>query len=97
MITDLLFLYTFDLLINIGQLLNLFMIAKKKRIHLGYCRLIRRHMAMNKQNSTLPLVCLICGDVACGINFKVRSCGSCKIFFRRHKQKPQVRKHTDLH
>jgi len=54
-------------------------------------------MAMNKRNSTLPLVCLICGDVACGINFNVRSCGSCKIFFRRHKTSPQVRKQIDFH
>ena len=52
---------------------------------------------MNKRNSTLPLVCLICGDVACGINFNVRSCGSCKIFFRRHKTSPQVRKQIDFH
>jgi len=96
MITDLLCI--FKLLINIGQLLlNSFLIAKKKRIYLGYCRFIRRRMAMNKRNSTLPLVCLICGDVACGINFNVRSCGSCKIFFRRHKTSPQVRKQIDFH
>lgn len=44
-------------------------------------------MVLTKRNAGLPLICLICGDVARGINFDVMSCMSCKAFFRRHAAK----------
>ena len=47
-------------------------------------------MMANKRTSGLPLICLICGDVARGMNFDVMTCMSCKIFFRRHALKPKV-------
>jgi len=45
---------------------------------------------LTKRNCNLPLVCLVCGDTARGINFNVMSCLSCKTFFRRHGNKPKV-------
>ncbi|CAF1202936.1 unnamed protein product [Adineta ricciae] len=42
---------------------------------------------VTKRNCGLPLICLVCGDVARGINFDVMTCMSCKTFFRRHSQK----------
>jgi hypothetical protein len=38
----------------------------------------------------LPLICLICGDVARGMNFGVMSCIGCKCFFQRNALKPLV-------
>jgi hypothetical protein len=37
-----------------------------------------------KRITHLPLICLICGDVARGMNFDVMTCMSCKAFFRRN-------------
>ncbi|CAF3187795.1 unnamed protein product [Rotaria sp. Silwood2] len=37
-----------------------------------------------KRKAGVPLICLVCGDVARGINFDVMTCMSCKVFFRRH-------------
>jgi hypothetical protein len=45
---------------------------------------------VTKRTSGLPLICLICGDVARGINFDVMTCMSCKTFFRRHALKSKV-------
>ncbi|UJR09480.1 hypothetical protein I4U23_013718 [Adineta vaga] len=42
---------------------------------------------VTKRTCGLPLICLVCGDVARGINFDVMTCMSCKTFFRRHAQK----------
>ncbi|CAF1526273.1 unnamed protein product [Rotaria sp. Silwood1] len=39
---------------------------------------------VTKRTCGLPLICLVCGDVARGINYDVMTCVSCKIFFRRH-------------
>jgi len=44
-----------------------------------------------KRKSALPLICLICGDVARGINFNLMTCMSCKTFFRRHALKSKVK------
>ena len=45
---------------------------------------------VTKRTCGLPLICLICGDKARGINFNVMSCMSCKTFFRRHATKLHV-------
>jgi len=45
---------------------------------------------LTKRNCNLPLVCLVCGDTARGINFNVMSCMSCKTFFRRHGSRHKV-------
>jgi hypothetical protein len=45
---------------------------------------------VTKRTCGLPLICLICGDAARGINFNVMSCMSCKTFFRRHVLKSKV-------
>ena len=37
-----------------------------------------------KRTSDAPLICLVCGDVARGLNFDVVTCMSCKAFFRRN-------------
>jgi hypothetical protein len=43
-----------------------------------------------KRTSNLPLICLVCGDNARGINFDLMTCMSCKTFFRRHVQQSNV-------
>ena len=48
-------------------------------------------MALNRRTSGLPLICLVCGDTARGINFDLMSCMSCKAFFRRHTTKRPVK------
>ncbi|CAF1020667.1 unnamed protein product [Rotaria sp. Silwood1] len=40
-----------------------------------------------KRTCGLPLICLVCGDIARGINFDVMTCMSCKVFFRRNIHK----------
>jgi len=35
--------------------------------------------------------CLVCGDIARGINFDVMTCMSCKAFFRRNAIRDNVR------
>jgi hypothetical protein len=45
---------------------------------------------VTKRTSDLPLICLICGDIARGFNFDVMTCMSCKTFFRRHALKSKV-------
>jgi len=40
----------------------------------------------SKSKQKFPLLCLVCGDIARGINFSALSCMSCKMFFRRHAQ-----------
>ena len=50
-------------------------------------------MALTKRTAGLPLICLVCGDVARGINFDLMTCMSCKAFFRRHAAKPLVSTH----
>lgn len=45
---------------------------------------------VTKRTCGLPLICLICGDVARGINFDLMTCMPCKTFFRRHAQKSTV-------
>jgi len=45
---------------------------------------------VKKRTSDLPLICLVCGDIARGINFDVMTCMSCKTFFRRHVIKSKV-------
>lgn len=47
---------------------------------------------ITKRTCGLPLICLICGDVARGINFDVMTCMSCKTFFRRHALNSNVSK-----
>ncbi|UJR36660.1 hypothetical protein I4U23_029377 [Adineta vaga] len=37
-----------------------------------------------KRTSHPTLICLVCGDIARGMNFEVITCMSCKAFFRRH-------------
>jgi len=44
-------------------------------------------MVLTKRTAGLPLICLVCGDVARGINFDLMTCMSCKAFFRRHAAK----------
>ncbi|CAF1413111.1 unnamed protein product [Adineta steineri] len=46
---------------------------------------------VTKRTAGLPLICLVCGDDARGINFDVMSCMSCKTFFRRHAQKTVIK------
>lgn len=46
---------------------------------------------ITKRTCGLPLICLICGDIARGINFNVMTCMSCKTFFRRHALIRRVR------
>jgi hypothetical protein len=49
-------------------------------------------MESEKSMSKLPSsICLICGDVARGLNFDVTTCMSCKSFFRRHAHRQPVR------
>ena len=45
---------------------------------------------ITKRTCGLPLICLVCGDTARGINFNVMSCMSCKTFFRRHATKLHI-------
>ncbi|UJR36654.1 hypothetical protein I4U23_029371 [Adineta vaga] len=54
--------------------------------------MIKRNTSENKQISSSPLICQICGDTARGINFSATTCMSCKMFFRRHvkSQMPQL-------
>lgn len=40
--------------------------------------------------SRISTHCHICGDAACGLNFNVITCMSCKSFFRRHAHKKSV-------
>lgn len=47
-------------------------------------------MLLNKRTAGLPLICLVCGDTARGINFDLMTCMSCKAFFRRHALKSSV-------
>ncbi|UJR36656.1 hypothetical protein I4U23_029373 [Adineta vaga] len=46
-----------------------------------------------KRLARCPLICRICGDVARGMNYNVKSCVSCKAFFRRNA----LRSSNDLH
>ena len=41
-------------------------------------------------SANLPLVCLVCGDIARGLNFDVITCMSCKAFFRRNALRKSV-------
>ncbi|CAF0733242.1 unnamed protein product [Adineta steineri] len=41
---------------------------------------------LSKETFPPPLICLVCGDVARGMNFEVITCMSCKAFFRRKKE-----------
>jgi len=45
---------------------------------------------LTKRTCGLPLICLVCGDRARGINFDLMTCMSCKTFFRRYAKKPAV-------
>lgn len=47
-------------------------------------------MVLTKRTAGLPLICLVCGDVARGINFDLMTCMSCKAFFRRHAAKTSL-------
>ena len=53
-----------------------------------------------KSNSTdkshSPSICLVCGDIARGVNFAVITCMPCKMFFRRHARSDLVSKSIDL-
>ncbi|CAF1290109.1 unnamed protein product [Rotaria sordida] len=46
---------------------------------------------VTKRTSGLPLICLVCDDIARGINYDVMTCMSCKIFFRRHVLKSDIK------
>ncbi|CAF4395760.1 unnamed protein product [Rotaria sp. Silwood2] len=46
---------------------------------------------LTKRTAGLPLICLVCGDIARGINYDVMTCMSCKIFFRRHILKSDIK------
>ncbi|CAF4835500.1 unnamed protein product, partial [Rotaria sp. Silwood2] len=45
---------------------------------------------VTRRTAGLPLICLVCGDVARGINFDVMTCMPCKVFFRRHILKSDI-------
>jgi hypothetical protein len=45
---------------------------------------------LSKYASHSPLICLVCGDVARGLNFDVITCMSCKAFFRRNALRKPV-------
>ena len=38
----------------------------------------------SKRTTDTPLLCLVCGEIARGLNFDVITCMSCKAFFRRN-------------
>jgi hypothetical protein len=44
----------------------------------------------SNQLSRSSMNCLICGDVARGLNFSVTTCMSCKNFFRRNAYRRKV-------
>ncbi|CAF5010107.1 unnamed protein product [Rotaria sp. Silwood1] len=46
---------------------------------------------VTKRTCGLPLICLVCGDVARGINYGLMTCMPCKIFFRRHILKSDIK------
>jgi len=48
---------------------------------------------ISKRSLHSTLICLICGDVARGMNFDVMTCMSCKAFFRRHALRSLVRRY----
>ena len=50
-------------------------LSKKKR---------RKKILSKGNNDKSNLQCLVCGDVAKGVNFNALSCLSCKAFFRRN-------------
>ena len=76
----------------------IYIITRRKTTFFSYSRCERAQditasklsMLLNKRTAGLPLICLVCGDVARGINFDLMTCMSCKAFFRRHALKSSV-------